>query len=340
LISYDDNSLTTEYAGETISKYKGLKKNPHNKWDEREFSDMPDDFEAQVEEILDELEKANLRHSDINCTHFLVKDGIVKLIDFELCIEPGEPLPKNYMSTMGIEAKTRNIGEEISDRIMAERTLKFFKDGLKEVSEAINRLPKGMQYHELPFEFKQKADRRFLKERIEMFESVYDFKGKKGIDLGCNIGGITFSLAIKGAKVLGLDNGKHFLDVANACEKYYNLGTEFVKADITDYCLNNKKHYDFCVFVATWHWVLVKDGLKKATEVLKKISEDCDVMFFETNFGHEIGLTGSENAMSDVGLDSPEKLIEFIKKNTEYTKVENIGKCIGWGRRISWLCSK
>lgn len=340
LISHDENSIVMEYAGETITEHKGMKKNPHNKWDSREFTDMPDDFEEQVKEILDELEKANLRHSDINYVHFLAKDGIVKLIDFELCIEPGEPLPRNYLSTMGLQAKTRNSGEEIDDRLMAERTIKFFKNGLKDVHEAIAKLPRGIQYHELPFEFNQKTDRKFLKERIEMFESVYDFKGKEGIDLGCNLGGVTFSLAMKGAKMTGLDNGIAFLNVANACEKYYNLGVRFLEADITDYCLNNKKHYDFCVFVATWHWILVKEGLEKATEVLKRISEDCDVMFFETNFGSETDLVGSEGAMPEAGLTSPEKLVEFIKKNTNYTKVENIGKCIGWGNRISWLCSK
>lgn len=340
LISYDDNSITMEYAGETITTQKGVKTNPHNKWDEREFSDMPDDFESQVNEILDELEKANFRHSDINYVNFLVKDGVVKLIDFETCIEVGEPLPRNYMSTMGIQAKTRNVGEEINDRLMAERTIKFFKNGLKDIQKEIDKLPKGLQYHELPFEFKQKTDRKFLKERIEMFTSVYDFKGKEGIDLGCNIGGVTFSLAMKGAKMTGVDNGVHFLNVANACEKHYNLGTEFVEADITNYCLNNKKHYDFCVFVATFHWIVAKEGIEKATEVLNKISKDCDTMFFETNTGSEPGLVGSEEVMQEAGLDTNEKLIEFIKKNTKYTKIENIGKCIGWNNRISWFCSK
>ena len=340
LISYDDNSIVMEYAGETITKYKGLKKNPHNKWDEREFSDAPEDFEKQVEEILDELQKANLRHSDINYTHFLVKDGVVKLIDFETCIEYGEPIPKNYIQTMGIEAKTRNPGEEIDDRLMAHRTIKFMKDGLADIHKAISKLPKGKQYHELPFEFKQKADRRFLKERIELLESVYNFEGKKGLDLGCNIGGISFSLAIKGAKVTGVDNSKQSLAVANACEKYFDLGTKFVEADITDYCLNNKKEYDFCIFLATWHWIVAKDGLKKATEVLNKVSKDCEVMFIETNFGHEEGLVGSEEVMSNAGIIDEKKLIEFIKKNTEYNKVENVGKCIGWGRRSTYFCSK
>jgi len=713
LISHDENSLVMEYAGETITKQKGMKKNPHNKWDEREFADMPDDFESQVEEILDELEEANLRHSDINFVHFLLKDGVVKLIDFELCVEIGEALPKNYMSTMGIEAKTRNIGEEIDDRQMAKRTIKFFNDDLRNIFIAISRLPKKIQYHELPFEFKQKADRQFLKERVEMFESVYDFKDKKGIDLGCflpdttvlmnnyeykeikdidigdkvlthlgntkrvsnifkkkydgflykikgnygidieatsehpilsvkqkevicekttskhnlknkntcnnsngkcskcnkptwenikpqfrkiselkendylilpiidkgykrpnkykiilwgwyiaegstvyshkpkicglkyslnikekeganeiknaakqlglnasefirpkknireinvyskqfaeetvdlcgrgalnkklpndiflwskdskiellkrifkgdghlskikkngisynlvsiskklikdtqrifiglgcmpsfstanhktykhkahnvtlrgedvnllapntvkyksrlirrksskyiflpikhiskekisnyvynleieednsyivnniavhncNLGGVTFSLAMKGAKMIGVDNGKAFLDVANECEKYYNLGTKFIEADIVDYCLNNENHYDFCVFVATWHWIVQRDGIEKATEVLKKVSKDCDVMFFETNFGHEIGLVGSETAMSEAGITNEKELIEFIKENTEYTKVTNIGKCVGWANRPSFICTK
>jgi len=340
LISHDENSIVMEYAGETITQLKGVTKNPHNKWDQREFGDIPDNFEEQVEEILDELKKANLRHSDINYVHFLVKDGVVKLIDFETCIEYGEALPRNYMKTMGLHAKTRNVGEEVDDKAMAHRTIKFFKNGLKDIQKEIDKLPKGLQYHELPFEFKQKTDRKFLKERVEIFESVYDFKGKEGIDLGCNIGGITFSLAMKEAKMTGLDNGKHFLNIANACEKHYNLGAEFIEADLTDYCLNNKKHYDFCIFVATWHWIVKRGGIKKATEVLKKISEDCDVMFLETNFGPEPDLVGSEEVMTEAGLTSADKLVEFIKKNTEYTKVENVGKCIGWGNRITWFCSK
>lgn len=340
LISYDENSIVMEYAGETITEHKGITKNPNNKWDQREFGYMPDDFEEQVEEILNELEEANLRHSDINYVHFLTKKGVVKLIDFETCIEYGEALPRNYMNTMGIHAKTRNANEEVNDRAMAARTMKFFKKGLSKIQEEINKLPKGKQYHELPFEFRQNTDRKFLKERIEMFNSVYDFNGKTGIDLGCNIGGITFSLAMKGAKVSGLDNGKHFLNVANACEEHFNLGTEFIEADLTNYCLNNKKHYDFCIFVATWHWIVKREGIKKATEVLNKISKDCDVMFFETNFGHEHGLIGSEDAMTEAGITNEEELTEFIKKNTKYTKVENIGKCIGWANRPSFFCSK
>jgi len=340
LISYDDNSLTMEYAGKVVIGTKGITKNPHNKWDEREFEYIPDDFESQVNEILNELEAANLRHSDINYAHFLVKDGVVKLIDFELCIEPGEPLPRNYMSTMGLQAKMRSINEEIDDRKMAFRAVDFLKHGLTEIENAINRLPKRKQYHELPFEFKQKTDRRFLKERIEILESVYDFKGKNGLDLGANIGGVSFSLAIKGAKMTAVEKEKEFLDVGIACEKHFGMGVKFVEADLVDYVLSNEKHFDFCTFLATFHWIVKERGIDVATNVLNKISKDCDVMFLETNFGHEEGLVGSEDAMSEAGIKNENDLISYIKNNTEYTEIKNVGKCIGWGRRSTYFCSK
>ena len=150
LISYDENSIVMEYAGETITEHKGITKNPNNKWDQREFGYMPDDFEEQVEEILNELEEANLRHSDINYVHFLTKKGVVKLIDFETCIEYGEALPRNYMNTMGIHAKTRNANEEVNDRAMAARTMKFFKKGLSKIQEEINKLTR--EFKKLGFE--------------------------------------------------------------------------------------------------------------------------------------------------------------------------------------------
>jgi len=347
LISYDENSITTEYAGAVATASKYIK-NPTNNLDVREFVEIPDDFEEQVNVILDELGKANLRHSDINGGHFLIKDGIVKLIDFELCLEFGEPEPKNYMQTQGIEAKTRNIDEPIDDRLMAHRTIQRFKGGINKINNLLGTLPNRLQYHELPFNLIQKANRGYLKERIKMFKEVYDFKNKKGLDLGCNIGGITFSLAINGAKMTGVDVKPKSIEIANACEEYYGLNTKFIENNIVDFCLKDTKirndmdieHYDFCVFVATWHWVLKQEGLKKATEVLNKVSEKCDVMFFETNFGHEEGLTGSEETMVEAGLNSEAKLIDFIIKNTKYNKVENIGNCIGWANRPTFMATK
>ena len=74
--------------------------------------------------------------------------------------------------------------------------------------------------------------------------------------------------------------------------------------------------------------------------VLKKISKTCDTMFFEINFGHEEGLVGSEEAMKEVGLTNEQAVIDFIKKNTDYTEIKKIGNCIGWNNRPTFICSK
>jgi len=338
LINYDDNSITTEYAGavSTASKYI---RNPNNDWDVREFIEIPNDFEEQVNVILDELRKANLRHSDINAGHFLIKEGIVKLIDFGLCLEFGEPEPKNYPQTQGVEAKTRNIDEEVDDRLMAYRTIQRFKGGINKINHLLGTLPNRQQYHELPFNLIQKANRGFLKERIKMFKEVYDFKNKKGLDLGCNIGGITFSLAINGAKMTGVDVVPKLIEIANACEEYYGLNTNFVEDNIVDFCLKDT-HYDFCVLVAVWHWIVKQTNLKVGIDILNKISKNCDTLFFEINFGHEEGLTGSEETMSEAGLVNEQTVIDFIKKHTDYKEVKVIGSCIGWANRPTFMATK
>lgn len=340
LISYDENSFTTDYCGKVVAPKSAIKP----RFDGLEFAEIPNDFEEQVNEILDELEKANLRHSDINFTHFLIKDGIIKLIDFELCLEYGEPEPKNYMKTMGIEAKARNIDEPVNDRQMALRTIQYIKGGIQKIYDMIGKLPNRLQYHELPFKLMQKADRRYLQERVEVLSSVYDFKDKTGLDLGCNIGGVTFSLAIKGAKMTGVDVVPELIEIANTCEEYYKLGCFFYESNIIDFLEldtpNWHYHFDFCVFLATWHWLVRQTNLETGIKILKKISEYCDTLFFEINFGFEEGLTGTGETMIEAGLTDEQKVIDFIKKHTDYKEVKVIGKSIGWGNRKCLIATK
>jgi len=348
-ITQDENTVTMEYAGKGLSQ---IQIRPVSE-DAREFTEMPENFEEQVEEILNELETANLRHSDIDTGHFLNKEGVVMLIDFELCLEKDEPEPKGYPKTMGVGLKIRTLDEPINDRMMAKRTIENLKGGIIKIENLLKRLPNRKQYHELPFNIIQKVDRKSLKQRIEMMKKVYDFKGKKGLDLGCNLGGLTFSLAIEGAEMVGVEKNKPFVDIANACEDYHKLGCKFENADIVDYMHSSlevevvgvvvqfpQEHYDFCLLLAIWHWIVKQQGEKVGIEILKTISENCDVMFFEINFGHEEGINGSEETMTKIGLTNEQAVVDYIKKNTDYTEVKNIGKCMDWGNRITFMCSK
>jgi len=236
---------------------------------------------------------------------------------------------------------TRDINEPIDDRLMAHRTLQRIKGGIQKIYDLIKELPSARLYHELPFfNLLQKPDRKFLKERIELLKSAYDFKNKKGLDLGANVGGVTFSLALEGAKMTGVDIDSKLINIANACEDYYKLGCIFIEDNIKDYVNNLKEHYDFCTLLAVWHWLVKQTSERTGIKILKKISEKCDVMFFEINYGYEEGLIGSGSTMEEIGLTSDQAVIDYIKKNTDYTEVKPIGKCIGWGQRTLWRCSK
>lgn len=67
LLSYDDKNrtLTMTYVGERINK-----------------NNKPVDWESQLEDILNCLERMNIKHNDIKPDEILVKDGQVHLIDF------------------------------------------------------------------------------------------------------------------------------------------------------------------------------------------------------------------------------------------------------------------
>lgn len=65
------------------------------------LSNIPSDWESQLSDILEDLEIAGIQHRDIRLDNLMVKDGIIKLIDFGWATKTGQLWTKEPPSCLG-----------------------------------------------------------------------------------------------------------------------------------------------------------------------------------------------------------------------------------------------
>lgn len=69
------------------------------------INDIPPDWESQMSDILEALEQSGVQHRDIRLDNLMVKDGIIKLIDFGWAKSPLFAEEKEPPSCLGIPNK-------------------------------------------------------------------------------------------------------------------------------------------------------------------------------------------------------------------------------------------
>jgi len=192
-----------------------------------------------------------------------------------------------------------------------------------------------LPYHDLPFEetSSKKQRRSDCKERLQAIKSYYDLTDKTGIDLGCNIGGITFGVAMSGAKhILGIDGNQTYIDTALELEARHRTGANFRCGDIInflDQAVVNKDHYDFCLYLSVMHWILKLRGVKTAQRTLKNIARVCDTMFLENSLGD----SPAGDAVRSAGIDTIDSLISFVELHSSMKFIKSLGNPGSTGTR-------
>lgn len=184
-------------------------------------------------------------------------------------------------------------------------------------------------YHDLPFG-EHKSHRRNTQMRVDLMKTVYDFKGKKGIDFGCNVGGFCFRLKNEGADVKGIDYDEQSIRFARRCNVEYGYNIQFIDRKITRDFVENLALHDFCIFLDCWMWIEKSEGYENAKYILKKISEKCEVMFFSTS---------QNDGMARNEIKCARDVENLLRENTVYKNIRNLGVVKdGWHQRTMFFC--
>ena len=92
-ISRRNNVITLSYAGQNIDK-----------------NNLPSNWESQLENIAQELDRMDCSHNDIKPSDLLLLDGKIMLIDFQWATNINDPIPKNWPKYIGRKYNSSNKG--------------------------------------------------------------------------------------------------------------------------------------------------------------------------------------------------------------------------------------
>lgn len=300
-------------------------------------SNMPDDWDAQIGSIIQALAKVNIRHNDIIPRNIMLKDGQIKLIDFSMSSIIGRPFPRPWPNKRLLKIIQRD-----GDEIMLRRAINFLlgrQEEWKELRRAMADLGtklcpgsttrSGWMYHDVPFRIEQIAHRKHTGKRAGAIKAAYDLDGKKGLDLGSSVGGMSFWLNKYGATMIGIERDPQAIRVAKALQAYYAIdNVKFLHGNVND-ALAQQTRYDFICYLSTFMWVLKEDGLDAARESLERIGQVTDTLFFETSHGDAM----AGGAVIKAGLNDKDKMNAFVMKHAGLTNMKEIFVDKGWNNR-------
>ena len=141
----------------------------------------------------------------------------------------------------------------------------------------------GHTYGRLPFkELENMPYHRDNKERTDWILNNMPENCKSILDLGCNVGHLSFELASHGFKVYGIDYDGNAINIAKKINEYYHMDCEFYAKNILDISLMYQK-YDVILFLSAFQWIVKQIGIFKAKMFINILSDRCKYMFFETS---------------------------------------------------------
>ena len=197
-------------------------------------------------------------------------------------------------------------------------------------------LSKGTLYHDLPFDgyAKVRSHRKGTADRWSYIKanSGLRFVNESIIDLGCSVGGISMLAAQAGAWVNGFDYDFESLEVAQSVSKelglHHNVKFHHQTIDL-DFIKNKMSRPHILIWMSHWMWCVKQFGMQTAKEMLYEASLKSNVMIFES---------AADDAMAAIKGATQDDIGEWVRSETSYSRVEDIGFVPGWNNRHIFVC--
>lgn len=186
----------------------------------------------------------------------------------------------------------------------------------------------GKLYHDLPFEGlgSLTSHRGRTRKRIDKIVRHFNPRGKKVLDIGCSVGGLTLGMAEYGAeKAVGVDYATDSIEIGKEAARILNFNNvEFHVEEITIEWAKKLEYYDCIIWYSNWMWIVKQKGLEYAKELLFEVSKKTDIMFFESS---------SDDGMARIKGSTQDDIEKWLKENTVFRKIRRYPPTGGWMHR-------
>lgn len=175
-------------------------------------------------------------------------------------------------------------------------------------------------------------------QRLQMIldQADGDVQGKRVLDLGCNLGFYSFSLAQRGAKPTGIELRADYHDISKRIVDLYNLPVNFRNESLTPELVDEVGDVDITLCFSMIQWVIDQQGMDYGKQILNTISRRSRMFLFDVSVN-----VGAACLKCPLGQEIS-YVHDLLKDATDYTDIQLVGQVHPYGidTRYVFSCKK
>ncbi|MBL4701462.1 MAG: hypothetical protein JKX85_09410 [Phycisphaeraceae bacterium] len=250
---------------------------------------------------------------------------------------------KNVDVFIGIENETRAQFRRMSQSVwppsayslsfQAMETLgKLNGEKADEIQQLIEQIKKQKLetwaniYHPLPFyEFgnlttQVAPDTPYQRLQMILDAAGGDVQDKRVLDLGCNLGFYSFSLAHRGANAIGVEMREDYHGISKKVVELYNMDVDFRKDLLTPELIDDIGDVDITLCFSMIQWVIEQQGMDYGKAILRKISQRSKLLLFDVSVNHGAAALTCPRGQEIIYVQN------LLADATDYTDIQCVGK--------------